>query len=78
MLNKVLNEDIEGYLRERLAEKGLEPIATIPEDAGVSAAWLKGAPIDISHLGDTGRKIIDTLDASKAGYPAPEERLGSH
>jgi CO dehydrogenase nickel-insertion accessory protein CooC1 len=76
VLNKVPNDEVEGYLRERLAEKGLEPIATIPEDAGVSTSWLKGVPIDISRLGDTGREIIDTLEASKAGYPAPSERVG--
>jgi CO dehydrogenase maturation factor len=77
VLNKVQNEEVEGYLRERLAEKGIEPIATIPEDAGVSTSWLKGLPIDISRLRDAGRKIIDTLEASKARHLAPKEKARS-
>jgi CO dehydrogenase nickel-insertion accessory protein CooC1 len=71
VLNKVPNDEVEGYLRERLAEKDLEPIATMPEEAGISASWLKGVPVDISRVGDVGRKIIDTLETSKAGYPPP-------
>jgi CO dehydrogenase nickel-insertion accessory protein CooC1 len=77
VLNKVQNEEVEGYLRERLAEKRIEPIATIPEGAGGATSWLNGVPIDITRLKDTARKIIDALETSIAGYPAPKERVGS-
>jgi CO dehydrogenase maturation factor len=71
VLNKVQNEEVEGYLRERLAERGIEPIATIAEDAGVSISWLKGVPIDTSRLKGTGSKIIEALETAKAADPAP-------
>lgn len=45
VLNKVQNEEVEGYMRERLAEKGIEPIATIGEDAGLSrTVWRDDTP----------------------------------
>jgi CO dehydrogenase nickel-insertion accessory protein CooC1 len=63
VLNKVASEEDEGYLRERLAEKGIDPIATLREDSMISASWLKGACIDTSRLEGTGRKIVDALEA---------------
>jgi CO dehydrogenase maturation factor len=45
ILNKVRDEETERYIRNKLAEHGIEPIGTIRDDPSLSMAWLKGEPI---------------------------------
>jgi CO dehydrogenase maturation factor len=63
VLNKVGDEHVEGYLRERLREHGIEAATSIPEDAAVCASWLMGDPLDIPRLHQAGAQIVDGLEA---------------
>lgn len=74
VMNKVKDEDVAGYLRERLAERGLHPIAVIPEDAQVAMSWLMGAPIDAARLGDACGEILDALATATAQEAAAKGR----
>ena len=63
VLNRVRDEEMEHYLQQKLAEKGIDPIGAIHEDASISAAWLTGAPLDTVRAQDEADRIIDKLEA---------------
>jgi CO dehydrogenase nickel-insertion accessory protein CooC1 len=58
VLNKIPNEDVGGYLKAKLAEKGLSPIGMIHEDTSIALSWLKGLPIDSAKTEGDVDKII--------------------
>jgi CO dehydrogenase nickel-insertion accessory protein CooC1 len=47
VLNRVQSPDEEEYLRQRLREKGIEPVGVIYQMPSISLSWLKGIPIGI-------------------------------
>jgi CO dehydrogenase nickel-insertion accessory protein CooC1 len=42
VLNRVPDDETEAFLRARLAEHGIEPVACIREDPAIRRAWLRG------------------------------------
>lgn len=54
VLNRVDSEETEAYLRQALAQFGIEPAAVVPVVPDIAAAWLRGEPID-------GRKVEEEL-----------------
>jgi CO dehydrogenase maturation factor len=63
VLNRIRDEEMERYLRQKLSEKGIDPIGVIHEDASISAAWLTGASIDAASAQVEAGKIAEALEA---------------
>jgi CO dehydrogenase nickel-insertion accessory protein CooC1 len=49
LLNKIDNPQTEIYLREKLAERGIEPGGAIYIDPSISVSWLKGTPLEMGQ-----------------------------
>lgn len=62
VLNKVPNEEIEIFLRNKLNEACIDPIGVIYEDYSISSAWLKGLPIEETPALEDVRAVIDKLE----------------
>ncbi len=62
VLNKIPDKETESYLREKLTQKGIEPMASIPEDAAIPVSWLKGTQLQAENLFDEAQKIIERLE----------------
>jgi CO dehydrogenase nickel-insertion accessory protein CooC1 len=67
VLNKIPDQDTEKYLREKLHEKNIEPIATIFEDPSIPKAWLIGGQIHTKIANDEILKVIELLERSANG-----------
>lgn len=65
VLNKVDNTETESYLRQKLAEKGLEPVGVLPRHPSVTHTWLKGDTLDSGELIDAAAKIVAALEAAE-------------
>lgn len=62
VLNRVQSVEEEEYLRQRLREKGIEPIGVIHQDPSISLSWLKGTPIKAHEAMLEVQKILDSLE----------------
>ena len=62
VLNRVQDAEIESYLMERLAERGIEPDGIVHEDKSISISWLKGSPVETLQASVEAQKIIDKLE----------------
>lgn len=71
VLNRVREGEVEAYLRQKLAERGIQPIGTIPDDPAVSVAWLKGTPLAAAALADSAGSVVGALEAAEAGARLP-------
>ena len=64
-LNRVTDEAVERYLRQKLSEQGLEPVAVIQEDSGLQTAWLKGDRLPRGHADRAAAEIVLALEAEE-------------
>jgi len=62
VLNRVQSAEEEKYLRQRLEEKGIEPVGVIHQAPSISLAWLKGMPIDAEDAIIEVHRIVDKLE----------------
>ncbi len=62
ILNQIPDMETESVLLDKLSQKGIHPIAAIPADAGIRAAWLKGDQILIGEAKNELEKIIEMLE----------------
>ena len=62
VLNRVQDMEEEEYLRQRLEEKGIEPIGVIYHSSSISLSWLKGMPIRSDDTLMEAQKILDRLE----------------
>jgi len=67
VLNRVKDSEIESYLREKLAEKGIEPAAVIEEHPSIPIAWLKEEPIATEQALKEVEDIMDVLEEAADG-----------
>jgi CO dehydrogenase nickel-insertion accessory protein CooC1 len=65
VLNKVENQATESYLRDKLWEKGIEPIGVIHRDPSISLSWLKGIPLDPTTTESDLTRIIGELESAE-------------
>jgi CO dehydrogenase nickel-insertion accessory protein CooC1 len=68
VMNRVLDKEMEDYLRNSLAQVGIEPIAVIGDHSSISMSWLKGSPIEATELQDETRRMAEKLEAAEAAY----------
>jgi len=62
LLNKIVNLEMESYLRERLMEYDLEPSGVIHEDPSISTAWLLGKPLVVIQPQAEIVRVIEKLE----------------
>lgn len=62
VMNRISDVETEEYLREKLAQKGIEPIASISDDPLIPAAWLKGMRIQVNNAKNEIQKVIEVLE----------------
>jgi CO dehydrogenase maturation factor len=62
VLNRVQDTEEEEYLRQRLEEKGIDPIGVIYHSSSISLSWLKGMPIRSDDALMEAQKILDRLE----------------
>ena len=65
VFNKIADQESETYLREVLAKEGIKPLGVIREDKSISAAWLRGKPLDMRVGSETGQEIIIGIEAAE-------------
>jgi len=65
ILNGVRDEDTERYIREKLAEKGIEPIGVIHEDPAIAMSWLKGRPLELANTKADVERIVEKLEVTE-------------
>ena len=70
ILNRIRDDEMESYLRERLSDGGIEPVGVIHEDPALTISCLKGTPLKGVKLMSEAESIIRGLEISK-------ERLAS-
>jgi CO dehydrogenase maturation factor len=70
VLSKVEDEATEGYLREKLEEKGIRPIGVIHRDPSISRSWLKGLPLEVTETRKDLEGIVRKLEADAKAYSA--------
>lgn len=73
VLNKIQDGEMESYLREKLAEKGIEPIGTMYEDRSISMAWLKGTELRGTEAKNAAVRIIEELEAAEEAHNLQKE-----
>jgi len=64
ILNRVAGEDEERDMRSLLAERGVEPIAAIPDRAALRRAWLRSQPLAAPDLAGELDRALDRLKAA--------------
>jgi CO dehydrogenase maturation factor len=62
VLNRVQSAEEEEYLRQRLGEKGIEPVGVIYQASSISLSWLKGMPIRSDDALIEVQKILNKLE----------------
>lgn len=72
VLNKVADEETESYLRQQLAEEGIEPLGVIHRDPSITRAWLRGEAIEGEGIAADADEIVQSLHARATGTRADE------
>lgn len=70
VLSQVDDEATNGYLREKLKEKGIRPIGIIHRTPSISLSWLKGLPLDVTETREDMESIVGELEAAEEAYSA--------
>lgn len=73
VLNRVRDDDTESYLRGQLSERGLAPIAVIPEGPELMRAWLYGERLPIGRADEAAQGILRALETAESeGFVSDE------
>ena len=68
ILNRIPNTEIENYLRDRLAQRGIEPLGAIHEYPSIPVAWLKGTPVRAEKATVEAQLITERLEELVNGH----------
>jgi CO dehydrogenase maturation factor len=68
VLNKVADKETEDYMRQKLAEEGIEPLGIIRRAPSISRAWLRGEPIAEDGIDHDADQIVEVLEAGQKAY----------
>jgi CO dehydrogenase nickel-insertion accessory protein CooC1 len=69
VLNNVEDVETEDYLKVKLAEKDIEPVAVFHRYSSVTTAWLKGTALDNDELVEAAARVVSALEAAE-GAPS--------
>jgi CO dehydrogenase nickel-insertion accessory protein CooC1 len=65
ILNRVADKEMEEYLRRRLADSDITPVAVVPQHKEITTAWLRGVSLP-AHLGiEEAGAVIRELEVSE-------------
>jgi CO dehydrogenase maturation factor len=67
VLNRVRDEAMEQYMRQKLAEQELEPVGVIYENPAIVNSWLEGNRVEIENTEGGVRQIVRALEAVASG-----------
>jgi len=67
VLNKVPGKAIESYLRDKLHQRGIEPVGLVHEDSSVLFAWLKGELVRSEQALKEVQPIVNKLEEAFDG-----------
>lgn len=62
VLNRIPDRETGYYLEDKLAQKGIIPAASIPEDSAIPQAWLKGESVISDAASEPLQKVIHILE----------------
>ena len=62
VLNRVRDNQMEAYLREKLGVGGIKPIGSISEDPSLTTTWLQGIPLEAKELRKEAEHIVAILE----------------
>jgi CO dehydrogenase nickel-insertion accessory protein CooC1 len=62
VLNRVQDAQEEEYLRQKLGEKGIEPLGVIYQRPSISLSWLKGTPIRSNEALAQVQRVLERLE----------------
>ncbi len=65
-LNRVADATTEEYLREQLAEDGIEPIGVIHAAPEIAAAWLRGDSLEVASARVDATALVWQMEAAMA------------
>jgi CO dehydrogenase nickel-insertion accessory protein CooC1 len=65
ILNNVADEEVEDFMRQRLAAEGIEPLGVIHRNASIAEAWLKGEAIVEEGIAGDAERLVAALEASE-------------
>jgi CO dehydrogenase maturation factor len=71
VLNRIRDEEMEGYVRKKLAEKRLVPIGIIRDDHSIAISWLEGRPLEVANFSEDIGRIVKKLEAVAAKSSSP-------
>jgi CO dehydrogenase nickel-insertion accessory protein CooC1 len=67
ILNRVRDAEIERLARERLAERGIEPIGVIQDNPAIADSWLRGTKLDVDGVQANMDVIVERLETAVQG-----------
>jgi hypothetical protein len=76
IINKNKNEDMESYIRTKLAEREIEADGVIPEDPSISASWLRGTELELNRSQDYLLAFIHKLEAAENIFSTNKDKIG--
>jgi CO dehydrogenase nickel-insertion accessory protein CooC1 len=62
VLNRVDSVEEEGFLNQRLGEKGIKSVGTIHQEPSISHSWMVGIPFRSDDALRETQKIVDQLE----------------
>jgi CO dehydrogenase nickel-insertion accessory protein CooC1 len=68
LLNNVEDEETEDFLRQALAERGIEPSGVIHRNPAIARAWLHGDPLIGGDLPGHADSLVSALEARVQAY----------
>jgi CO dehydrogenase nickel-insertion accessory protein CooC1 len=68
VLNNVIDDGTENYLKKRLNVKEIEPIGTIHSDSSIAMAWLKGTLLEGEKIKKDVERIAGELESAEQAY----------
>jgi CO dehydrogenase nickel-insertion accessory protein CooC1 len=69
ILNRVADKEMEGYLRRRLAESDISPVAVIPQHKEITAAWLRGDRLPANVGVEEVEAVVTELEVYERTIP---------
>jgi CO dehydrogenase nickel-insertion accessory protein CooC1 len=71
ILNRVTDEKMETYLRSRLAERDIAPVAAFREQKEIAMAWLRGERLPTKLGEDEAEAVVRVLEAAEQAHALP-------